>query len=181
MIETLLIIAAILAVAVVAILAYAATRPDTFRVARTVGVSASPDRVFGLINDLRAMNTWNPFDRQDPSIKGSYSGPAAGPGAHYDFDSKRAGTGSLEILESVPNSRVTLRLLMSKPMAADHRVDFSIEPRGGQTDVTWALSGKVPLMGKVFHLFCNMDKMIGGTFEKGLSDLKNIAEGRVAA
>ena len=31
-------------------------------------------------------------------------------------------------------------------------------------------------MAKAIHLFMNMDKMIGGQFEKGLAEMKSIVE-----
>jgi hypothetical protein len=31
-------------------------------------------------------------------------------------------------------------------------------------------------MAKAIHLFVSMDKMIGGQFEKGLADMKTVAE-----
>jgi hypothetical protein len=36
--------------------------------------------------------------------------------------------------------------------------------------------GEKNFMAKAIHLFMNMDKMIGGQFEKGLTDMKAIAE-----
>jgi hypothetical protein len=65
----------------------AAMRPDSFRVQRSAQIKAAPDRVFPLINDLHRFNSWNPFERKDPNLKRSYSGP-------------ESGKGSLEILSS---------------------------------------------------------------------------------
>lgn len=172
----------LIAVGVGLFLAYAATRPDEFRIVRSARIAAPPDRVFALINDLRAMNTWNPFDqKQDPYIKGSYSGPQCGVGAHYDFESKKAGTGHIEIVEAEAPSHVAMRLLMTRPMACDNRIEFTIAPHGADSDVTWAMSGKSGFAGKLCGLLFNVDKMCGGMFEKGLADLKVVAEQRKLA
>jgi hypothetical protein len=56
----------------------AAMRPDSFRVQRSAQIKAAPDRVFPLINDLHRFNSWNPFERKDPNLKRSYSGPESG-------------------------------------------------------------------------------------------------------
>lgn len=40
------------ALLVVSLLAYAATKSDTFRVQRTATIAAPPEKVFGLIQDL---------------------------------------------------------------------------------------------------------------------------------
>lgn len=180
--EELLIALGVIALAAGLLVAYAATRPDDFRIARTTHIAAPPERVFAMINDLRAMNAWNPFDKkQDPEIKGTYSGPADGVGARYDFDGSKAGAGHVEIIESTAPRHVAMRLIMSRPMACDNRIDFTIEPNGTGSEVTWAMSGKSQFMGKLCGLLFNVDKMCGGAFEKGLADLKVLAEQRQAA
>jgi hypothetical protein len=176
MMKTIAVAAILLVAAIAVILAYAATRPDRFRVARFADIKAPPEKIFPLINDLKSFNGWNPFDKQDPDIKGAYSGPQQGKGATYAFESRQAGTGSLEILDATPPATLTMRLLMSRPIAADNRVDFTLDRQGDGTRVTWAMEGAVPFIGKVLHLIFNMDKMVGGQFERGLTDLKAIAE-----
>ncbi len=166
----------LIAIAVVVVLVFAATRPDRFEVQRSASIRAPADKIFPLINDLRAFNTWNPFDKKDPSIKGSYSGPESGKGATYAFESRQAGSGRIEIAEAAPPSRVTMRLVMSKPIAADNRVQFTLQPQGDATRVTWAMDGDVPFVGKIIHLFVDMDRMVGQEFAAGLADLKTQAE-----
>ena len=162
-------------VGVVAVLAYAATRPDTFRVTRTATVQAPPEKLHALINDLRAFSTWNPFEKGDPRTRGEYRGPQAGPGATYQFGGGSAGDGTLRILESAPD-RVSMELHMVKPMEARNQVQFILQPRGAATDVTWQMEGESPFLGKLIGVFMNMDRMVGGQFESGLADLKQRAE-----
>ena len=38
------------------------------------------------------------------------------------------------------------------------------------------MTGPYPYLNRIFGTIFNMDKMIGGTFESGLADLKKIAE-----
>jgi polyketide cyclase/dehydrase/lipid transport protein len=170
------IVVSLIAVIVAAVLAYAATRPDRFEVQRSTSIRASADRIFPLISDLRTFNTWNPFDKKDPNIKGTYSGPESGKGAAYAFESSQTGTGRIEIADAAPPSRVTMRLTMSKPLAADNRVQFILQPQGDATRVTWAMDGEVPFVGKLIHLFVDMDRMVGQEFAAGLADLKTRAE-----
>ena len=170
------IVIGVIAVVVAAVLAYAATRPDQFEVQRSTSIRASADKVFPLINDLRTFNTWNPFDKKDPNIKGTYSGPESGKGAAYEFESSQAGTGRIEIADAAPPSRVTMRLTMIKPLAADNRVQFILQPQGDTTRVTWAMDGDVPFVGKLIHLFIDMDRMVGQEFAAGLAELKARAE-----
>jgi hypothetical protein len=160
---------------IVAVLAYAATRPDTFRVVRTATVQAPPEKLHALINDLHAFNTWNPFEKGDARNRGEYRGPQAGPGATYQFGGGPAGDGTLRILDSAP-TQVRMELHMQKPMEARNQVQFTLQPRGAATDVTWQMEGATPFLGKLIHVFLDMDRMVGGQFEAGLADLKQRAE-----
>lgn len=161
-------------IAVVAmVLGYAATRPDTFRVARSATVNAPPQVVHALINDLRQFNTWNPYEKKDPMMQGTYRGPAAGPGAAYDFrGDSDVGKGSIEIVSSAPAQNVTMKLDMLEPFEGHNIVEFTLAPRGTATEVTWAMHGPSPFMARLIGLFLDMDRMIGRDFEAGLSNLK---------
>jgi uncharacterized protein YndB with AHSA1/START domain len=171
------IIGIIVAIVVAGVLLIAANKPDSFRVERRASIQAPPERIFPLINDLRAFNTWNPFEKKDPNLKGRYSGPSSGRGAAYAFDgNKDVGKGSLEILESAPPSKVTMRLAMVEPFEVRNTVEFTLVPNGGTTNVTWAMQGPAPFIAKVIHVFIDMDKMVGQDFEAGLASLKAIAE-----
>lgn len=174
--KTILVILAALAVIIGAVVAYAATRPDTFRVERSATINAPAERIFPLISDLHAFNRWNPFAKQDPAMKIDYAGPAAGKGATFTFGGGSGGSGRIEIVDAAQPSSVDMRLQMLAPMPADNRVRFTLRPEGNATRVSWAMDGDVPLMAKVLHLFLNVDSMVGGTFEQGLAELKTTAE-----
>lgn len=178
MLKTLVIVAIVLAVAVGSVLAYAATRPDTFKAQRSKVIGAPADKIFPLISNLRQMNAWNPFSKGDPMLKVTYSGPADGPGAAYDWDSEgRSGKGRIEITHTEAPSKVTMNLSMLTPIEAHNIVEFTLRPEGNATEVTWAMTGHGrPLIAKIMDVLFNMDRMVGGQFEKGLEDLKAIAE-----
>jgi hypothetical protein len=172
-------IAAIIVVSLVAItLAYAATRPDSFQLARSVSIKAAPEKIFPLIDDLHSFNRWNPFLKNDPGIKLTYSGPAKGKGTAHEWDgNSRVGKGRLEITDSMPASKIVMKLDMIKPIEGHNRVEFTLEPKDGATTVTWAMSGKSAYIAKLMGVFISMDKMVGREFEAGLADLKAFAEG----
>ena len=179
MLDTIVIIAAVIGVGLAGIVAYAATRPDSFSVQRSASIKAPPEAIFPLIASLRRMNTWNPFVEPDPAIKIEYIGPDSGKGAIHTWKgNSQVGEGRIEITDAVEPSRVGMKLDMVKPMAAHNTVEFSLLPSGDATTVTWAMSGQQPLIGKVMSLFIDCDKMIGGQFDKGLANLKAIAEKR---
>jgi Polyketide cyclase / dehydrase and lipid transport len=181
MLKTVKIAGLVIVALIVVVLSVAVTRPDRFQVQRSVTIQASADRIYPLIEDLRRLNTWNPFVTKDPDSKGTYSGPARGKGAGYAFEGGSGGSGRIEIVDSTPPSRVAMRLTMIKPLAADNDIAFILDPQGNATRVTWAMDGQVPFIGKVLHMFVDMDRMVGREFEAGLADLKAQAEKSASA
>ncbi len=177
MLKALLVVLAVLAVAVVAILAYATTKPDTFRVQRSATIKAPADKIFPFINDFHAWDAWSPYEKRDPDMKRTFGGAPSGKGATYAWDgNKNVGAGSMEILDAPAPSRVTIKLDFSRPFEGHNTAEFTLEPQGDMTKVTWAMNGPVPFIGKVMHVFIDMDNMIGKDFETGLASLKAIAE-----
>ena len=171
------IVAGIGVLAIIGVLVYAASLSNTFQVQRSLRINASPEKIFPLINNMRGMNTWNPFAEADPEIKITYTGPDSGKGARYQWTgNNKVGEGSIEITDTSAPSRVALRLDMLKPLEGHNTVVFTLAPNGSGTDVTWVMSGERPFIGKVMDAVFNMDRMVGGQFEKGLAKLKAIAE-----
>jgi len=106
----------VLAVAIAAVLGFAATRPDSFRVQRTATIKARPDRIFAFINDFRRWSAWSPYENVDPVMKRTYSGAAAGKGSIYEWEgNKKVGKGRMEILRTTPPSVVTIQLDFTAP------------------------------------------------------------------
>jgi uncharacterized protein YndB with AHSA1/START domain len=177
MITTILIV---IAVAFAAVLAYAATKPDTFMVRRSTSIAAPPEKIFPMIDDLRAQSAWSPFEK-DPDMKRTHSGAPRGKGAVYEWDGNRqVGAGRIAITDSVSPSKVVLLLDMSRPFKAHNTVEFTLDRIGAGTNVTWAMQGRQPYMAKVMGLFVDCDKMCGGLFEEGLAKLKALAESEPA-
>ncbi|MGE0653457.1 MAG: SRPBCC family protein [Alphaproteobacteria bacterium] len=165
------------AVLIGGLLLVAASRPDTFEVRRTASIKAPPERIFPLINDLHAFNSWNPYEKKDPNIKGTYGRITAGKGAAYAFDGNRdVGRGRIEIVDSSPVSRVTMSVSLVEPLAVANIVHFTLVPSGDATNVTWEMRGDVPYVAKVVHMFVDPDDMVGRDFEAGLASLKSMVE-----
>jgi uncharacterized protein YndB with AHSA1/START domain len=170
------IIAIVIALAIAAVLIYAATKPDTFRYGRTKHIQATPEQIWPLIIDLKEHHAWSPFEK-DPNMKRTHSGAASGPGAVYEWSGNReVGSGKLELVGATAPSRVQMKLHMYKPMKALNDAEFILTPNGGGTDFTWAMHGAQPYMGKLFGTFVDCEKMCGTMFEEGLGKLKALAE-----
>ncbi len=161
---------------IAALLAYAATRPNTFRVERSITIKAPPERIAGHINDFHQWGAWSPWEKLDPNMKRTYQGPASGVGAAYAWDgNKEVGRGRMEITETTP-SKTLIKLDFLQPFESHNTAEFTFVPMGDSTKVVWAMYGPNPYISKVMGIFWNMDKMIGGDFDKGLTSLKTVAE-----
>jgi uncharacterized protein YndB with AHSA1/START domain len=170
-------IALVVVVLIVAVLAYAVTRPDTFRVERTTSIKAPPEKIFALLNDLHQWEAWSPWEKIDPALKRTYSGAASGKGAAYAWTgNQEVGSGRMEIVEPVPAARLTLKIDFTAPFEAHNMIEFTLVREGDATRVTQAMYGPSPFVSKLMGLVFSMDKMVGGKFEEGLANLKGLAE-----
>jgi uncharacterized protein YndB with AHSA1/START domain len=175
--EVLVIIAVILAIAIAAVLVLAATKPDTLRVQRSVGIKASPEDIFPLICDFRQWRNWSPYEQKDPAMKRTYSGAERGQGAVYAWDGdKNVGSGRMEILDASVPQRIVIKLDFFKPFEGHNTAEFTMLPQGDGTHVTWLMHGPVNLMSRLIQVFMNLDNMIGKDFETGLANLKTLTE-----
>ena len=171
------IIGIVIVVLIAGVLILAATKPDTFRVQRAASIKAPPDKIFALINDFNRWGGWSPWEKKDPAMKRTFGATTSGKGAVYAWEgNKDVGQGRMEIAESIPPSKIALNLDFVKPFEAHNLVEFTLEPKGDATNVTWAMQGDTPYFAKIIHVFINMDKMVGKDFETGLANLKTIAE-----
>ncbi len=149
----------------------------TFRVERSLDIAAPAEKIYPLIADFRAWTQWSPYENRDPNLRRSYGTVTNGLGATYAWEgNKNVGSGKMEILQASPPSRILIDLQFLKPFKAHNQAEFTLQPNGNTTRVTWAMTGPASLMMRVMGLFMNMDKMIGRDFEAGLANLKSVTE-----
>jgi uncharacterized protein YndB with AHSA1/START domain len=166
-----------LAVIVVVLVIVVATRPSEFRVARTATIAAPAPAVFAQVNDFHKWEAWNPWGKVDPAMKQTYEGAPAGIGAIDTWaGNHEVGEGRMTLTESRPSDLIRIRLEFLKPFKATSTAEFTFKPEGDRTAVTWSMVGHNNFMAKAVHLFMNMDRMIGGQFEKGLAQMKSVVE-----
>ena len=137
---------------------------------------AAAGLIYGQIENLRRMDTWSPWSAMDPQAKITYQGPEAGVGASSSWEGPQVGRGSMTITAAKPDQEVDLRLEFLAPMKATNRAVFTLAHADAAVRVTWRMEGTNGFVGKAFALFMNMDKMVGGNFERGLTALKLLAE-----
>jgi polyketide cyclase/dehydrase/lipid transport protein len=167
-----------LAALVVVFLIVVALQPNEYRVARSAAMAAAPAQVFAQVNDFHNWEAWSPWAKLDPSAKATFEGPRSGEGAVFKWaGNDEIGEGSMTLTQSRPSESIRIRLDFVKPMEGTSDVEFTFKPQGGETNVTWAMSGRHTFISKAICLFMDQDKMLGGYFEKGLASLKAVVEG----
>lgn len=167
----------IVVIVVAALILFISTRPSEFRISRSGTISAPPAAVFPHVNDLRKWEAWSPWAKLDPNAKSTFEGPAAGVGAVFGWaGNKEVGEGRMTILESRPDELVRIKLEFLKPFKATNTAEFIFKLEDGRTVVTWSMFGTNNFMAKAINLVINCDRMVGGQFERGLANLRAVAE-----
>src|SRR3954471_17576334 len=132
-------IAALIAILLIVI----AMRPSDFRYARSTTIAAPASVIFPHVNDFKKMDVWSPWLKFDPNVKVIHEGPPSGVGAIESWDgNKNVGAGKMTVTESRPNELIRLKLEFFRPFAATNTAEFTFQPQGNGTSVTWAMMGK---------------------------------------
>jgi K+-transporting ATPase KdpF subunit len=177
MLKAIAIIAILLAAGIVGVLVFALTKPDTFRVERSLAVKAPANAIYPQVADFHRWTGWSPYEGRDPAMKRTFGGIAQGKGATYAWDGdNNVGAGHMEILEASGPSKLRIKLDFERPFEGHNTAEFTFVPQGDATLVTWAMYGPAPFMSKLMQVFMNMDSMIGKDFEAGLASLKKLTE-----
>lgn len=168
---------ALIVVAVAIICIAASMQPAEFKVARDATYNAPPEKVFEQVNDFHKWDAWSPWAKIDPAMKTTYSEPDSGAGASYSWiGNKDVGEGKMTIAESHPSTHIKVDIDFIAPFAAKNVADFTFNPDGDKTTVTWTMTGQKNFLMKAFGLFVDVDKLVGADFEKGLTQLKPVVE-----
>ena len=86
-----------------AVAALVILQPERFLVQRSTVINAPPKKIFAIINDLKKWKDWSPWAESDATAQISYSKNTVGVGAKIQWSqSKKAGTGSMTLIESAP-------------------------------------------------------------------------------
>ena len=150
--------------------------PREVTVARSITVDAPASAVFPLVNSLQESARWSPWLGLDPDVRLAYSGPDHGVGNRLDWrsDHPKVGSGTQVITASDPDRSVASDLDFGDMGTA--RAAFTLEPAGTGTLVTWTLVADMGLnpVGRWMGLM--MDRWVGTDYERGLINLRRVAE-----
>jgi hypothetical protein len=167
----------LLVVGIAVILLLASRKPDYFEVKRSVVVQATPEKIYPLLIDFKQFGFWSPWEHLDPAMQRTFGGAAAGVSAVYAWKGNdQVGEGRMEITEIQPNQSVTVKLDFITPFESHNTTVYTLQSDGRSTTVAWSMTGPSPLITKIMTVFFSMDSMVGPDFERGLRQLKAVAE-----
>ncbi len=165
-----------IAVIIGAILFMAAVQNNEFYVVRSIAIKAPPEKILPLITDFHQWGSWSPWEKMDPAMQRTFSGAPSGKGAIYHWKGNdKVGEGQMEIT-AVQADLVKIKLDFLKPFEAHNLAVFDVETKGDMTTVNWRMIGPANFLTKLMSVFVSMDKMVGPDFEKGLANMKVVAE-----
>jgi hypothetical protein len=161
---------------------YAAMQPSEYTVSRSLAMDAPAAVVFDQVNDLSKWDAWSPWAKLDPNATHSLEGPQAGTGSIMRWaGNNQVGAGMMTIVDSRPNELVQFTLDFDKPLKSTATSSFSFEETGGQTNVTWSITGQHDFLGKVMGVIFNCEAMIGEKYDEGLKNLHEVSVASAAA
>ncbi|WP_170404958.1 SRPBCC family protein [Ruegeria arenilitoris] len=150
--------------------------PGRAEVSRSIVIDAPPAAIFPYVNSMQETEKWSPWLERDPATQLTYSGPEAGVGNALNWSSEhqQVGTGSQEIIESVPDQ--TVRTALDFGSMGTATASFDLVPEGDRTQVTWGFVTDLGLNPMARWMGLMMDEWVGGDYERGLSNLKVLVE-----
>ena len=149
--------------------------PGAYKVQRSIDINAPMQVVYPMVYDPKAWAKWGVWNRRDPAMTMTYSGPPVGPGAKWTWVSKSEGSGTMEFTGAEFNKSVSYKINF-----ADFDGSFNGRLEFAQVDkavrVTWITEGDVGSNPLMRYFAVVMDRMLGPDFEGGLKNLKELAE-----
>jgi uncharacterized protein YndB with AHSA1/START domain len=171
-----MVVSVVIVLIVVVVLALAATKPQEFSIERHALINAGPERVFAFIVDFHEWPKWAPQDRDDKSMRRTFSGATSGLGAVCEWQGDKSGKGRMSVVECDAPRHLIIDVAFEKPFVANNRNEFSLTSDPGGCRIVWTMRGTNLFIMRVMGVFMNLDRLMGRHFERGLAGLKDLAE-----
>ena len=152
------------------------TDPD-YDVSRSVEIDASSNTVWPHVVSLKAADAWNAWMEIDPNTQKEYGGDegSVGSWASWDSEHKEVGHGKQTLTKVELGKLVESKLELEWGDPATGYV--VLDEKEGKTTVQYGFRGRNNgLVMRIMGSFFDMEAMVGPMFEKGLANLKTIAE-----
>ena len=154
--------------------------PKSYRVERTAVVNAPAKLVFRHVQYWKNWQAWLPWAGMDSTMKVSLEGLDGTKGSMFKWTGAKTGEGIITNAGVKPGETLYYQMLFIKPWKSEADGFVGVVPSDSGTAVTWGFTGRSPYPWNVLTLFMDMDKALGGDFEKGLGLLKSLCEEEMA-
>jgi hypothetical protein len=157
-----------------AVAAVVATRPATYRVARSTAVAAPPAVVLAELSDLRRWSSFTSWPPRDPRSQQTYGGPATGTGSSLYWSNPGTAAERLSIV-GVAADRVELELARA---TSESDVEVRVAAEGAGSRVTWTVEGSrgSTFVARARSVLAGGEATLGRELEAGLDGLRKVAE-----
>ena len=147
--------------------------PDKYYIERSIVIDKPVDSVFSLVSDLNNYVKWDPWSNQEINKNIKFYGK--GNTQSYEWDGDTIGKGKLEITSIEFNKRIVYKLTLFEPWENIAFNEILVDRINGKTQVIWKMYGN---LSYPFGRFMKnkIENMIAKDFDKGLYNLKKIAE-----
>lgn len=151
--------------------------PARSEVSRAVVVQAPADVVYAHANSLQRMAEWSPWNKKDPGIKLTYSGPDGVVGQSSTWaGNSDVGSGAQEIITLEAAKKVAVAVHFKEPFSGEAVADLDLVPMADSTKATWTYRSENNFVARIFLALNDMDKMLGPDLQEGLNELKAQSE-----
>ncbi len=149
--------------------------PSRFKVERSAEIAAPPEKIYALLESPREWAKWTVWNRRDPNMQLTYSGPEKGVGASWAWQSKTEGAGNMQFTHAQAPKLIQYKLTFPEfDMSSTGKLELT--PSGQTTKVTWTNEGELGGNPVNRYFGLAMDSMVGKDFAAGLANLKALAE-----
>ncbi len=151
--------------------------PKNYHVERSMVVNGSSDLVWNEVSHFRNWERWSPWQEMEPDVKHIYEGEdgAVGSVMKWEGDKNKTGTGQMTFSAMDPNKKINYDLMFIVPFESKSNGYFTFEgAENNKTKVIWVNEGDISFAMRPMMMFMNMDKMLGGDFERGLFRIDSV-------
>ncbi len=134
--------------------------------------------VYDTLNNFSRFKDWNAIPLRDSKMQTKISGPEAGVGATFTYDSKQSqvGKGTWKIVQSEPNERIAIDIDNDR-YGSDKHTEFKLKPTGTnnrnvEITQTYKVSYGWNLIGRYAGLYVRSH--VGDDMKFGLGKLSNM-------
>jgi Polyketide cyclase / dehydrase and lipid transport len=150
-----------------------------YSVEREIVINKPKQQVYDYIKYLKNQNNYSKWATMDKNMKKTFTGTDGTVGcvSGWDSENSQLGKGEQEITKISDGHRIDYELRFFKPMESTSPAYMSTESVSDSvTKVKWGMSGTMAYPTNAVMWFMDMNKVIGGDLDTGLTALKGILE-----